>query len=113
MELKESLEICIQIWDWLAEHPEHDKKYAVEFLDLPPMLNECACCEFTEFLGFDNCEDNCPLTGLWSDNSHGSSCLSDNSIFQQWGGSGTTKETTKYAKAIADAARKRLEDFTY
>lgn len=52
MELKEALEECAFMWDWLAEHPE---KYKDDFFLVQPdkkYLHDCALCEYTktEFL---------------------------------------------------------------
>lgn len=110
MELKESLEICIKMWDWLADHPGSDKDDAVEALKLPWMMNECACCAYA-----DGCYKGwpCPLFGLWSKNKDDLSCNDEQSLYTKWRKAKTPATTTKYARQIADMARLRLKDFTY
>ena len=112
MELKESLKICIIMWDYLADHPEKSKYYAICELKLPhDMASACALCEYhkSSDLGGD-CWDHCPMVGLWE----GSFCNDEKvGLYWLWRHACTDSDKSMYAKKIADATRGRMKDFIY
>jgi len=70
MTLKESLELCLEMWTWLAENPQARKR---EFLlahpEYPNLFNQCACCHYAG-LTYDSKDvrcTNCPLYGQWGE----------------------------------------------
>lgn len=45
---KEALEMTAQLWDYLSRNPDTTKGQAIHALGLPPLKNECPCCEYAK-----------------------------------------------------------------
>jgi hypothetical protein len=96
----EAKELSLEVWRYLAEHPEINKKH-----DLPPHLfekisdlfNQCPLCDYFYthrliiFYGLD-CSK-CPLDD----------CTKDGSTWGKWEGSTDKEERQFYAQKIVDA----------
>jgi hypothetical protein len=104
--LRDSLEITRDMWDWLSETPEKGKHEWPEFHNgnVPRLSNSCSCCEYTK--GTNEQQEvqcfKCPLKSLWGSTS--CACTNYTSPYFQW----QNTKNSKYAKQIADAARKEL-----
>lgn len=115
MTKKESLEKCIEMWEWLAEHPKADK---MDYFDNNPVddvpVYECYCCEyvFTNFVPSPEGNDldctKCPIHwGTEGDRA----CTNLGSPYKEWATWGCLiTEKSKHAKAVAELAKKALKD---
>lgn len=66
MNKREALEICRDMWTWLAEHPGEDKAHAINALGFPrDMLNSCSCCQYVLSLTHVLYCESCPLLSFW------------------------------------------------
>jgi len=110
---RHALELCRDLWRWLARHPKAEKegwpRWKWNGGDLPDFNCNCPCCEYVERLYFPgtNCKE-CPLVDFWPDKY----CLTTGSAFERWERSSNPKARTKYATQIADAAVKELKKLT-
>lgn len=102
MTKKEALEICIKMWNWLAEHPLATKDDAIDALDLPPMQNDCAACHYAlaQRTGRNSICNYCPV---WDSTEGYEVCLKEE--YGRW-----LNDEDGAAKAIADRAQKKLDD---
>lgn len=107
MELKESLEKCYKIWDWMARHPKCNVKLdAYKALGIKEEdLRYCPCCEYSDSLQ-SGC-DNCPMQGLWNFDSI--FCNYTKSPYYKWNHSIADRDRAHYARIIADHAKSELE----
>jgi len=101
---RRALEICRDMWDWLADNPEREKEDWPGWEEVGRMLDNCPCCEYTCQQVGDFC-DHCPLYYYWPEND----CGSDNSPFRRWLGS-NLHYRSMYARRIANYARKALKE---
>lgn len=126
LELKEALEMTIKLWDYIADHENSSKSSAIQGLSLnyTELLFDCPCCEYAAntkrkksyciangMQDSDVCQ-NCPLVGLWyppDSEIADLMCQHPCSPYERW----CSTNETKYARDVANLARKRLEDFTY
>lgn len=106
--LVEALKDCITMWSWLAAHPSKNKWH---FKILNKTSSNCACCEYTKEFSLKTC-DNCPLVGLWSAKKD-FSCLCTFDYYNKYCYAKSLKTKKKYALKILNAAKRRLEDFSY
>lgn len=104
MTKRESLEICIKMWTWLAENPFEAKLAAVQTLGLPPMECSCAACEYDAQFG-DDCR-NCPI---WENEAGVTACEKVGSPYCRW--QRADRGSSLKAQAafeVADLAREKL-----
>ena len=86
MTKKESLEICRDMWTWLAEDPHYRRKsdYLWEH-DLKGMRCDCPCCEFTsQGLAYAIDCTICPLRNYWPEGDLYMRCLNPGSPYAGW-----------------------------
>jgi len=119
-----ALQLCEDLWGWLAVNPEKGKKDWPEWEwnggSIPKMTYDCPCCEYgaagrtkkeVEGTGImrNECK-RCPLTGFWPTGR----CLDECSPFLIWDSTNPKSRfgrliRTGYATMIAGAARQERE----
>ena len=117
---RQSLLLCIELWDWLAENPtKHKSDWPgwTEHTDAEA-YNHCFACQYAEEQAVINLKDDicslCPLMDYWDDGfdaicpSAYKTCMGKNSLYLRWSGLRGLTESASAAKRIADAARKAL-----
>jgi len=118
---RKSLELTIELWDWLAANPKRWKinwpGWKIRGGPNPEMRHDCPCCEYDlqhEGSGYadDGCP-HCPLQDYWPSGS----CEPEDGSGSPWsdwikatGGSVMIKEAEKAATEITDLARQALAD---
>jgi hypothetical protein len=129
MTLKQSLELTVQMWDWLAENPSQTK---TDFLVIHPkypqtFLAKCALCAYSKQPnGLIDCNI-CPLKEFWKswykkqyddiaalkqleeDVEGKINSFCEPSAFGDWLDATDHNERSRIARAIADAAREELK----
>jgi len=126
MTKQQALQICYDMWSWLAANPEKEK---TDWLTLNPQIeklnSQCSCCEYVSRLRANtsngmNC-NLCPLVNFWKQ--HGLSfdieyrnkkavyqdyCMS--SVYNEWHHSaGNHAQRQRLAELIANAAKHELD----
>lgn len=126
---RQALEICRDLWDWLAANPDSHKEDWPGWTSLRPFAHDCPCCErvlrelgrpedddymhCTSPEGGSETQDKvrvemldlCPLKSLWPNG-----CCNLPSPFIQWATyRHDPSRREQCARAIADACRKELE----
>lgn len=111
--LKRSLELCLELWSWLRDHPDMTAK-----LEWPKwnrygsVFNMCFACEY-DILEYEKQKRKgfhimacsvCPLKGLW-----GTDCTRDSSPYNKWCNAKTDKSRQKNAGIIVDFCDKELK----
>jgi len=102
---RKALEICRELWVWLADHPEKWKNEWPGWEKYGKMKAYCPCCEYNEQHGYHYCNAACLIK--WP----GGICLNDFSPYRQWAGAISPAIRTKYARKIVklcDEALARL-----
>jgi len=104
---REALEICIKMWDWLAENPDNLKIEAAIALKLPDMPFSCAACQYDIQVQKEKDTDcqNCPV---WDYS--GTPTMCEREEYGRWSSSFEYSRRSSAAKAIADRARCKLEE---
>lgn len=109
---KKALEICRDLWKWLAKNPpprgfrsrwEHKRKWP-GFKKVGKMEDDCPCCQFSIVQQKNQCFS-CPLQILWGNDSL--SCLDPPSPYRKWC-YGPRSRLFRNATIIANAAAKEL-----
>jgi len=77
----------IALWDWLANNPFCSKEDWPGWKQSNDIAKNCFACEFTWDSDFMFC-NLCPL--VWP--SESAKCLGDNSLFEEWEGTGFDEE---------------------
>ena len=116
---RKALELCIELWTWLAKHPGNEKDDWPRLMcnegDIPDMANDCPCCGYAYPKGdcVDDSCPHCPLKDYWP----GGSCEPRNTValspWREWVSAMADSDmptVVKAAKAIARLARKALKD---
>lgn len=67
---KKSIEITIELWKWLEENPDKDKRDWPLWRKYDYLENGCACCEYAKRktknqVTVMQCDEFCPLFELW------------------------------------------------
>lgn len=106
-----ALEKTILIWRWLAEHPGQSEADAYCVLDLSNDLCHCPLCESTRDKSRVHLQPImrcrlCPLREFWPQGS----CTAPTSVYMVWYVSDTDEQKTAAARAIADAAQRKLNE---
>jgi hypothetical protein len=97
---KKALEICRDLWTWLAEHPYKQKSEWPGWNKYGEMRNSCPCCEYA----FQNIGGACTSKCLirWP----GGSCTEPESPFAEWC---RNNRGSKYALKIVKLANESLK----
>ncbi len=109
--LIESLELCRDMWAWLAERPlarkfEYFNEH--EALDIPEA--DCYACEYDSQQYTKHTCEACPLNGLWK-----KECCSDKSPYTLWKKARINKdseEAKRQAQVIVDFCKAELKRLT-
>lgn len=112
---RRALEICIELWDWLAQTANPHKCDWPGWQKYGQMHNGCPCCQYaTEVTPVPGkiCVA-CPLLTLWPTNGLGFCCCAYSSPYNRWQRNrGESKYARgvrrKCARIIANAAREAL-----
>lgn len=100
---RETLTICLDLWTWLAKHPDKDKSDWPGWEKLRAFVNDCPCCEYHTTGGnYRACGPGCLVS--WEDGS----CGSDSSSYQQWYFTWILSDKVKYALQIVQLVREAL-----
>jgi hypothetical protein len=123
MTLKESLEICQKMWQYLADHPFEEKDEAVEALELPSMWEDCACCAYARTFDrlptrspakfMTDCSK-CPLREFWPEGCETANDEGPFTDYELWcnaDGDDPNYNTVRehHAQNIADASEEALK----
>jgi hypothetical protein len=102
---RKALEICIELWEWLAEDAGRNKKNWPGWEKYGPMDNQCPCCAWLTKALCRNCS-RCPI--YWGSRKGHHRCeLHQESPFAKWHNTfGEGRE--KYALEIVELARTAL-----
>jgi hypothetical protein len=102
---RKALEICRDLWLWLADNPDQEKGEWPDWEEHGDMDNFCPCCEYFLLTNSDNdaCDEECLLKDLWP---YG--CVDCDSAFQKWRYS-EVEDRKEPALEIAQACEKELE----
>lgn len=107
---KEALEKTIEMWTWLAKHPEVEKKdYFKEnnIKDVP--VHDRYCCEYGEQIYKDDISK-CAICPICT-NGMVIGCLESSSPYFNWRHEAHSKsKRTKYALEIVALAKEKLEE---
>jgi len=101
---------CIDLWLWLALHPEKTKihwpgwKFNGGYLQEYTAL--CPCCAYTHNIGKD-CT-HCPIQWCKDKNKWFNPCLADDSPYRKWTLTRNFKNRTKLALKIVELAIEAL-----
>ena len=98
-----ALEICRDLWDYLAETGSYDKNDWPGWREHGRMRHACPCCEYAKM----DCSF-CLFLGCWRNTDFSTPCCDLVSPFRKWCDVRTPKTRKKYAKIIADFARAEL-----
>ena len=108
---RKALEKTIEMWSWLAEHPDKDKEDFFEFKNISNIpYSECYCCEFDGIWG--NCR-NCPIIN-WNYDADNNMvvvdrCTNSGSAYGIWRSAiVSTKTKQQAARRIAELAELEL-----
>lgn len=108
MTKREALQQCLIVWDYLAKNPHIDpdnKPETVKYLLGYMPMNSCPACEYAG-PGKPDC-DRCPMDG-WDEEAV---CYeSHDGEYWRWNQMSTPNGRQSWAKAIADRARRSLEN---
>lgn len=100
---REALEITIKMWEYLAEHPEANKRStAISVLELPEMRSNCALCHYD-----GQFEDDCSNCLIWNDVIP---CTEKGQAFYNWRHAESHKDKILAADWIATVAREKLSE---
>lgn len=104
---RQALELAMEMWYWLADHPSKNKdtwpRWKENGGDLTEALTYCFFCDYvfnTLPKGTATCNKNCPLTGLWSEHGCTSCTSAGETIYDKWRPGSV--DATYYATMIAD-----------
>ena len=98
---RRALEICRDLWKWLASHPGRSKDEWPGWGKYGEMESNCPCCEFNNQHQHKYCDDgNCLIE--WPDGS----CCSSKSPFSKW--ATYRPYAPRYAREIVKLAEKAL-----
>ena len=100
---RQALEICRDLWDWLAENPTKHKWDWPRWSDYEHMKSYCPCCEYVRQQ--DSICEQCSLINYWPDG-----CLAINSPYRRWESARSDSRRSMFAKRIANYARKALKE---
>ena len=81
---RKALEICRELWLWLADNPEKSKDDWPGWKEYWPMISGCPCCEYIRHrypFGILNCH-RCLLK--WPISRWAHSCLDDDTPYSAW-----------------------------
>ncbi len=103
---KEALEKTIEMWTWLAEHPEAEKKdYFKENNISNRPICDCYCCQYALEI---NAKSRCRYCPAWFDTN---GCYVDNSPYFKWRYEKDSKsKRTKYALEIVALAKEKIKE---
>ena len=106
--LKQTYELCTELWTWLSENPRKLKQEWPRWEEFCWVKNGCFACEYAsqhEDELTDYCKF-CPLQDLW-----GQGCDTDpSSPYLKWQETSDDTERVKYAKEIADYCLDKLRE---
>lgn len=106
MTKRESLEICIELWEWLSEKDYRSKEDWPGWDKYGDMDNDCPVCEYANGQRQRGCFT-CPVEWVRGYYGNGTQCVSPESLYAKWIKSdGLAKD----AKAVLALARKTLEE---
>lgn len=109
---KEALTICFRMWDWMARHPDKYVDYSAKHevcieLGLPKtMASDCAACEYAKQHKKPG-KPFCALCPLWPSHTN-YFCITRLEPYSRWDWATDCEEREKYARIIADLAKKKL-----
>lgn len=110
---KKALEICLELWTWLAETGGEYKEDWPEWEKYGYMKHNCPCCEYTKKRvrgdSYSHCLW-CPLLSFWPSNSFfGAPCCRLTSPYRMWDRTNAPPRTRKkYAQKIVDGCVEAL-----
>jgi hypothetical protein len=110
---RQALEICIQMWTYMAEN-DCLKEEAIHALSLPDMRASCAACDYAGYMEELSGEVRgtckyCPIQTWSSTPSMDMMCCEDDSPFIMWENACTTEESKQAALDIVALARAELD----
>lgn len=115
---KEALEICEEMWEYLAAHPLLSKRGAAVETGYDEMQFDCAVCEYTKQHKHNPNRDmgyvHCRLCPMWPEEKWGRPFACENhpdSRYRQWRmcrSQGMPSDASEHARAIAEHAREIL-----
>lgn len=116
MTKRQALELCIELWDWLADNPTARKSKWIGFAEWDKMESDCPCCQYVAETTkcapirgeMEECL-HCPLHGFaWQ-----GSCVDKDALYSRWLFCHNNPSLrTELAREIAAAARKALAALT-
>ena len=107
---RETLELCIQMWDWLAENPRREKFEAVRILNMPQLDTDCAACEYDSWKFYTPSCGSCPV---WEYKGCSTMCMDEEYgdwITAERENPDFEKVRIRAARRIASRARRKLEE---
>jgi hypothetical protein len=110
MTLKEAIELTLEMWSYLVEHPEIKYKSSLpkELWDkIKNMATKCPVCEYDNFEANGDCET-CPLALSKT----GWICISKNHPYSAWFNAITEEDRKESATAIVKMLEAGLEKET-
>ena len=110
---KRSIELCLELWTWLAENPGNRKRDWPEWNKYGDADSYCFACEYVRqhrsILQTEWSCKKCPLIALWGEHKGNDPCTqNEESPYYLWVESGCGD--TKSAKKIATYCRKLLKN---
>ncbi len=127
MTKREALQICYDMWSWLAANPQASRDdWLRSHPEIAPMTSGCSCCEYVHQQQEDTFDCNrCPIVDFWkagiadkwtlnicsNKEQFHDYCVS--SVYGEWLDNHHNDERrTHYAQLIANAAKKELENLS-
>lgn len=103
-----ALELMVELWDCLAEHPEWSKADFFRRRNYGFMASSCPLCEhvYERYTPF-SCR-HCLLLGLWAEGRPESECQHPDSPYSAWMHTTDPSKKASSAKAVANLARGAL-----
>lgn len=109
---------CLEMWEWLVEHPDKDKGnylYYLSCIGKGDEYKDCwACVEARCRWNHNPCQmtlsfcQSCPIT--WTKEIRNISCMNVGSPYIKWKEAATNKERKKYAQQIVDLIKTTWEE---
>lgn len=99
---KKALEICIELWTWLAETGSEYKFDWPGWKEYGDIWAHCPCCEYQKQNPVSNCLIFSGINGKCT-------CTKEDSVYTKWNSAGTSTRK-EYAQQIVDLAKQKLSE---
>ena len=81
---RKALEICRDLWRWLAKNPHMLKDDWPGWISQGEMQSNCPCCEYVVQHSKTKSCDDCPLAGRWNKSNPSQYCAGERSLYYRW-----------------------------